>query len=336
MTPIDAFDRPAASAAGDSAKEGTSGAAARADHQHAREATDANLSSTAGNIAQIDVADTASAGALTTGARADHQHALPAPAAPAALGSTAATGSASTVARADHVHAAPSQWSLTGSNQGLELGTSGSSNTPYVDFHSGATGTDYDARIIASGGTGTAGKGTLGIQADYVQLGLNGNNSGTDLLACDGTNEGGQLNLKGAGAYGDVNIDNFQGNLRLLTAGGAPYVAGASAEHFSKRDNRLVEAGEGGSMIKSGQANISVTAGGGTGSAQTVVTFAGDTFGATPRVVASIAGGAVGKLIIRCISTSTTQTTLNVYTGDGGTYPSTTTLNVDWIAVGST
>lgn len=35
---ITAFDRPGASAAGDSASEGTSGAAARADHVHGREA----------------------------------------------------------------------------------------------------------------------------------------------------------------------------------------------------------------------------------------------------------------------------------------------------------
>lgn len=35
---IDAFDKPSSSAAGDSASEGYSGAAARADHKHAREA----------------------------------------------------------------------------------------------------------------------------------------------------------------------------------------------------------------------------------------------------------------------------------------------------------
>lgn len=103
---IDAFDKPGSSAAGDSAAEGTSGAAARADHKHAREAADANLSSTAGNISQIDVGDAASAGALTTGARADHQHALPTPAAAStsAVGDSATAGSGTTVARANHVH----------------------------------------------------------------------------------------------------------------------------------------------------------------------------------------------------------------------------------------
>lgn len=42
----------------------------------------------------------------------------------------------------------------------LELG-SGTTNTPFIDFHSSANPTDYDSRIIASGGTGVAGGGTL-------------------------------------------------------------------------------------------------------------------------------------------------------------------------------
>ena len=45
---------------------------------------------------------------------------------------------------------------------GFEIGyTGGSATTPYLDFHSGATAIDYDSRIIASGGNGTNGQGTL-------------------------------------------------------------------------------------------------------------------------------------------------------------------------------
>jgi hypothetical protein len=45
---------------------------------------------------------------------------------------------------------------------GLEIGsTLGSATTPFIDFHSGATAIDFDSRIIASGGTGTNGAGTL-------------------------------------------------------------------------------------------------------------------------------------------------------------------------------
>lgn len=48
----------------------------------------------------------------------------------------------------------------------LEIGgTHGVATTPYIDFHSGATATDYDSRIIASGGNGVSGGGTLKYQA---------------------------------------------------------------------------------------------------------------------------------------------------------------------------
>ena len=43
--------------------------------------------------------------------------------------------------------------------------TDGVASTPYIDFHSGATATDYDSRIVASSGTGTAGQGNLTITA---------------------------------------------------------------------------------------------------------------------------------------------------------------------------
>lgn len=55
-----------------------------------------------------------------------------------------------------------------GSSQatGLELGNStGTATTPFIDFHSGATAVDFDARILASGGTGTSGQGTLSYSA---------------------------------------------------------------------------------------------------------------------------------------------------------------------------
>lgn len=61
--------------------------------------------------------------------------------------------------------------SAGGTNHALEIGrTDGSSSTPYIDFHSGAVTTDYDARIVASGGTGTIGQGALTVNALSVQL----------------------------------------------------------------------------------------------------------------------------------------------------------------------
>ncbi len=54
----------------------------------------------------------------------------------------------------------------TTGNASLEMGRlDGISATPYIDFHSGATVTDYDSRIIAGGGNGTSAQGTLSIIA---------------------------------------------------------------------------------------------------------------------------------------------------------------------------
>jgi hypothetical protein len=50
----------------------------------------------------------------------------------------------------------------TTGNASIEIGRiDGTSATPYIDFHSGASANDYDSRIIASGGNGTAGQGSL-------------------------------------------------------------------------------------------------------------------------------------------------------------------------------
>ena len=66
---------------------------------------------------------------------------------------------------AEKLHHAP-----TTGNAGFEIGRLGVATTPYIDFHSGATTSDYDVRLIASGGTGsTAGGGTLSILAADVQ-----------------------------------------------------------------------------------------------------------------------------------------------------------------------
>ena len=59
----------------------------------------------------------------------------------------------------------------TSGNAGMEFGGRGYSNTPFIDFHSGATDVDYDVRLIASGGTGVAGGGTLTFTGGTLALG---------------------------------------------------------------------------------------------------------------------------------------------------------------------
>ena len=53
-------------------------------------------------------------------------------------------------------------------NQYVEVGTSASTNS-YIDFHSSTTTSDYDSRIIATGGNAGAGNGTINIIANTTQ-----------------------------------------------------------------------------------------------------------------------------------------------------------------------
>jgi hypothetical protein len=50
-------------------------------------------------------------------------------------------------------------------NAAIEIGSGGTATTPYLDFHSSGTGNDYDARILASGGSSAVGQGALTIYA---------------------------------------------------------------------------------------------------------------------------------------------------------------------------
>jgi hypothetical protein len=59
----------------------------------------------------------------------------------------------------------------TGTSGNIELGRiDNASSTPFIDFHSGSTPVDYDSRIIASGGNGSIGNGTLQLIAQTITL----------------------------------------------------------------------------------------------------------------------------------------------------------------------
>jgi hypothetical protein len=57
---------------------------------------------------------------------------------------------------------------FNGANAGIEIGSVSVPNSPYVDFHSSGNNIDYDARIIANGGSSTIGQGTLTLVAGTV------------------------------------------------------------------------------------------------------------------------------------------------------------------------
>ena len=52
----------------------------------------------------------------------------------------------------------------------LELGTPGVAASVFLDFHSGGFSTDYDSRIIATGGTAVGGSGTLEVRSGTVTV----------------------------------------------------------------------------------------------------------------------------------------------------------------------
>jgi hypothetical protein len=55
-------------------------------------------------------------------------------------------------------------------NHGVEIGrTDGTASTPFIDFHSGATAVDYDVRLLAGGGSGSSGGGTLNFLTTNLQ-----------------------------------------------------------------------------------------------------------------------------------------------------------------------
>lgn len=63
----------------------------------------------------------------------------------------------------------------TAGNMGVEIGYTGNTaSTPFIDWHSSGFPTDYDARLIANGGNGSPGNGSLSFQgaAFYMQSDL--------------------------------------------------------------------------------------------------------------------------------------------------------------------
>lgn len=68
----------------------------------------------------------------------------------------------------------------------IEIGRQdGIATTPFIDFHSNATVSDFDARIIASGGTGVAANGTLLVYAGDLVLDIGGTGNKRFRLASD-------------------------------------------------------------------------------------------------------------------------------------------------------
>jgi hypothetical protein len=106
---------------------------------------------------------------------------------------------------------------------GIELGnTSGVAATAYIDFHSGATVTDYDVRISSSGGNGTPGNGTLTIDAATVAL------PAGDIVT---------IGTQSAGGVGQLRIeDAADARLGWTKTSSRRYTAGTNGSSWTLRD----------------------------------------------------------------------------------------------------
>lgn len=101
---------------------------------------------------------------------------------------------------------------------------SSSSGSVYV----GGTLANPETKFIFSGGatryltfTGSiAGSPTIGTSAGNLQIGTQGSAPALILAAMDAVSEGGELRLNGAAANGLITLDNYAGELRIITDGG--------------------------------------------------------------------------------------------------------------------
>lgn len=141
-------------------------------------------------------------------------------------------------------------------NAGIEIGrTDNVAASSYIDFHSGATSVDYDARIIAANGNGADGGGDLTIAAQT--LSLNATNlltngfqvRGLVLLATGTVSSAATLDivLTALTAFRTIDIvfQNFVPatdaatlEMRFSTNGGSSYDAGASDYNYANNRAR--------------------------------------------------------------------------------------------------
>lgn len=102
---------------------------------------------------------------------------------------------------------------INATNGGVELGKSGSTNTPFIDFHSGPNNVDYDSRIIANGGTSTVGAGALQYVASAGHTFI-----GTVNASVSGTLSGNASTATALQTARTINGTSFNGTANITTA----------------------------------------------------------------------------------------------------------------------
>jgi len=162
----------------------------------------------------------------------------------------------------------------------VELGSADTTaSTPYIDFHSGTTVTDYDSRIIASGGTSSAGDGSL----SYVANGGHTFQGQVDTSHIVSTGSGNDFNTGGVELVGNGVTNTVFPTLGFHQSG----LYAGSLQQRGALDFRLYNEGA------TAYANL------------TVGTLTGNATSAT--ISTNIAGGSIGTIPYQTAANTTAQ-----------------------------
>ena len=175
---------------------------------------------------------------------------------------------------------------------GIELGSIGGASNPYIDFHSGATATDYDARIQAFGGTGSSQGGSVSYLANAghnftgaVAVTTSGATSTAAFI--DTGASGANIRLSGNGATTPSKyLRAFDGKLEFVNNGYSAVIA-------SLTDAGIFTAnGFSGPLTGNvtGSASLNVLKAGDTMSGALGISYGGGTASATPHLTLTNGG----------------------------------------------
>lgn len=112
---------------------------------------------------------------------------------------------------------------LNNTNANIEIGSTSGANTPFIDFHSSGNAIDYDVRIIASGGTGSPGNGTLDIEASVL----------TTVASCTALST---TAIPAGGTAGSGYKFSSTSNFGIFFGSGAPTLSAAKGSLYLRSD----------------------------------------------------------------------------------------------------
>jgi len=124
-------------------------------------------------------------------------------------------------------------FAIAAANSHIDLGSTTSSGSAYLDFNTSGNAIDYDARIIVSGGTSTIGRGNVNLVAAAVQV------VGSSFSLGDASLTSGNLTIAAANSHID---------LGSATASGSSYIDFNTSGNAIDYDSRIIASAGTGSV----------------------------------------------------------------------------------------